>query len=251
MAEDFSAFFASTCPGMLAKAILLSGHRQEAEDAVQEAYTEALRSWHRIATYDSPEAWVYKVMSQRLWAAARRTSRQVPSGVDLKVPAQLQADPERSAEARAAIAALGALPGKMRFVMVMHCLNGMSQEEVARELGLARGTVAVYVHGARRLLEKALGLAPARHADQPLVRVPVPAAPFRDYGLAVAADPLARSLRAAENWLREGLAGDGVTVSAIGAAVEAGAARPRRSGVGRRGVRRWLGRAGADSGGSQ
>ena len=68
MAEDFAAFFASTCPGMIAKAILLSGHRQEAEDAVQEAYTEALRSWHRIGAYDSPEAWVYKVMRQRLWA---------------------------------------------------------------------------------------------------------------------------------------------------------------------------------------
>jgi LysM repeat protein len=86
MAQDFSAFFVSTCPGMLAKAILLSGHRQEAEDAVQEAYTEALRSWHRIGDYDSPEAWVYKVMRQRVWAAARRASRQVPSGVDLQVP---------------------------------------------------------------------------------------------------------------------------------------------------------------------
>jgi RNA polymerase sigma factor (sigma-70 family) len=235
MAEDFSAFFASTCPGMLAKAILLSGHRHEAEDAVQEAYTEALRSWHRIGAYDSPEAWVYKVMSQRLWAAARRASRQVPSGVDLKVPARSQADPERSAEARAAIAALAALPGKMRFVMVMHCLNGMSQEEVARELGLARGTVAVYVHSARRLLEKALGLAPVGPADQPLLRVPAPASPFRDYGHAPAVDPLARSLRAAENWLREGLAGDGVTVSAIGEAVAAGVARGRP-----RGVRRWL-----------
>lgn len=237
MAEDFSAFFASTGPGMLAKAILLSGNRQEAEDAVQEAYTEALRCWHRIGAYDSPEAWVYKVMSQRLWAAARRASRQVPSGVDLRVPARSQADPERSAEARAAIAALAALPGKMRFVMVMHCLNGMSQEEVASELGLARSTVAVYVHSARRLLEKALGLASAAHADQSLVRVPGPTSPFRDYGQATAVDPLARRLRAAENWLREGLAGDGVTMSAIGDAVTAGAAGSRQ-----RGVRCWLGR---------
>src|SRR5689334_10676943 len=79
MTEDFPAFFARTGSGMIAKAILLSGHRQEAEDAVQEAYTEALRSWHRIGAYDSPEAWVYKVMSQRLWAASRRAARQVPS----------------------------------------------------------------------------------------------------------------------------------------------------------------------------
>ena len=137
MAEDFAAFFASTCPGMIAKAILLSGHRQEAEDAVQEAYTEALRSWHRIGAYDSPEAWVYKVMRQRLWAAARRASRQVPSGVELRVPGGSLADPVRTAEARAVIAALAGLPGKMRFVVVMHCLNGMPQGDVAREHGLA------------------------------------------------------------------------------------------------------------------
>jgi RNA polymerase sigma factor (sigma-70 family) len=237
MTEDFPAFFARTCPGMLAKAIMLSGHRQEAEDAVQEAYTEALRSWHRIGAYDSPEAWVYKVMSQRLWAASRRASRQVPSGLDLKVPAPAQAGPERTAEARAVISALAALPGKMRFVMVMHCLNGMTQKQVADELGLARGTVAVYLHAARRLLEKTLGMAPARHTETPLVRVSVLSAPHHDPGLA-AADLLARRLRAAESWLCEGLADDGATVPAIGAEVT-GAASGARTGI----WRRWRQRA--------
>jgi RNA polymerase sigma-70 factor (ECF subfamily) len=236
MTDDFAQFFASTCPGMLAKAILLSGHRQEAEDAVQEAYTEALRAWHRIGGYDSPEAWVYKVMSQRLWAASRRASRQTPSGLDLKVPAPAQAGPERTAEARAVIAALAALPGKMRFVMVMHCLNGMSQEEVARELGLARGTVAVYLHSARRLLERTLDMTPARHADQPLVRVAVPSAPVQEPD--PAAGPLAHSLRAAETWLCDGLADAGDTMSALGAAVAAGA-REQRPGI----WRRWRQRA--------
>lgn len=229
MTADFAAFFASTCPAMLAKAILLSGHRQEAEDAVQEAYTEALRYWDRIGGYDSPEAWVYKIMRQRLWASARRASRQVPAGLDLKVPAPSQADPERTAEARAVLAELASLPGKMRFVIVMHCLNGMSQDEVARELGLARSTVAVYVHSARRLLEKALGLALAGHADQPLVRMPASAAdPFGGAGAVLAADPLARGLRVAENWLRDGLADNDATVTAIGQAVAAGGRAERR-----------------------
>lgn len=223
MAEDFAAFFASTCPGMLAKAIMLSGHRQEAEDAVQEAYTEALRSWPRIGHYDSPEAWVYKVMSQRLWAASRRARRQVPSGVDLEVPARSAEDPERTAEARAVITALAALPGKMRFVIVMHCLNGMSQVQVAQELGLARGTVAVYLHSARGLLRQSLGLAHVQHPDWSLV----PSSPYRELSLAPA-DPLARRLRAAESWLRDGLADDGATVSALGNAVRAGAVARRR-----------------------
>jgi RNA polymerase sigma-70 factor (ECF subfamily) len=234
MTDDFAQFFASTCAGMLAKAILLSGHRQEAEDAVQEAYTEALRAWHRIAGYDSPEAWVYKVMSQRLWAASRRASRQTPSGLDLKVPAPAQAGPERTAEARAVIAALAALPGKMRFVMVMHCLNGMSQEQVAAELGLARSTVAVYLHSARRLLEKTLDMAPARQAGQPLVWVPAP--PGTAGPAEGAVDPFGRGLRAAGHWLAEGLAGAADVGPAIGAAVAAAVANDgaRRPGAWRR-----------------
>jgi RNA polymerase sigma factor (sigma-70 family) len=208
-AADFAEFFAGTRPGMLAKAIMLSGHRQDAEDAVQEAYTEAFRSWHRVGGYESPEAWVYKVMNQRLWKASRRQARQTPSGLELTVSVPSQADPERTAEARAVIGALGALPGKMRFVMVLHCLNGMSQEEVARELGLARGTVAVYVHTARRLLEKTLGMTPVhRRTDQPLVSVPLPSSGrFPGPDLKVG-DPLALALRATENWLREGIEDD-------------------------------------------
>jgi RNA polymerase sigma factor (sigma-70 family) len=228
VSEDFTAFFADTCPGMLAKAIVLSGHRQDAEDAVQEAYTEALRAWPRIADYESPEAWVYKVMRQRLWAASRRASRQVPSGVDLKVPAGSLDDPERTAEVRAVIVALGALPGKMRLPMVMHCLNGTPQGEVAHELGLARGTVGFYVHSARRLLEKQLGLTAAGYADQQLVRVAAGAAAADLTDLADPADQLVSRLRAAESWLRAGLEDDVVIVSAIGAAVTADASGGRR-----------------------
>ena len=55
-----------------------------------------------------------------------------------------------------------------------------------------------------------------------------------------------------ENWLRAGLAGDGVTIAAIGKAVTAGATRGRRPGR----WRRWRERArtlmtGADEDGSR
>ena len=68
---EFHTFFECSCPGMLARALLLAGHRQDAEDAVQQAYVEALRRWERVGRYDSPDAWVYKIVKQRLWATAR------------------------------------------------------------------------------------------------------------------------------------------------------------------------------------
>ncbi|MDH6107828.1 RNA polymerase sigma factor (sigma-70 family) [Kitasatospora sp. MAP12-15] len=200
-AAEFEDFFAKTCSGMLRKARML-GHQQDAEDAVQEAYVEAFRVWHRIGGYESPEAWVYKIMRQRLWKAASHKSRQTPSGLDLEVAGPA---PDLTDHVHEVIDALDALPGKMRFVMVMHCLNGMPQKQVARELGLADGTVRFYVHTARRLLEKILGLTPAkRRADQDLVSVPsADALSLRRPGPAFAPDdPIVLSLRAAEDWLR-------------------------------------------------
>lgn len=53
---DFRTFFERSCPGMLARALLIAGHRQDAEDAVQQAYIEALQRWERLSRYDSPDA---------------------------------------------------------------------------------------------------------------------------------------------------------------------------------------------------
>jgi RNA polymerase sigma-70 factor (ECF subfamily) len=62
-------------------------------------------------------------------------------------------DPERFAEAAAALRALGDLPDRQRMVLVMHC-----QQQIADELGLSRGAVAASIFKARRKLEKSLGL---------------------------------------------------------------------------------------------
>ncbi|GAA4678920.1 hypothetical protein GCM10023347_36780 [Streptomyces chumphonensis] len=158
-AEPFEVFFTRTFTGMFARALLLCGHRQDAEDAVQEAYAEAYRRWERLSGYDAPDAWVYRVVRQRLWATGRRDARMrgADAGVaDLELPAP--AGVEETAEARAVLAALALLPRRQRTVLVLHCLHGLSQEAVAEELGLSRGGVAASVFKARRRLEKLLDL---------------------------------------------------------------------------------------------
>ncbi|GAA1909235.1 hypothetical protein GCM10009716_18980 [Streptomyces sodiiphilus] len=152
---DFDAFFQRSFPGMLARAILLSGHRQDAEDAVQEAYTEALRRWERLRGYDSPEGWVHRVVRQRLSSVSRRAARTRPTDLE-DLPQLSVAGADRSIEARAVLDALAALPPRQRTVLVLHSLEGMSQEAVARELGLTRGGVAAGLFKARRKLEKVL-----------------------------------------------------------------------------------------------
>ncbi|MCF6522830.1 RNA polymerase sigma factor [Streptomyces sp. JJ36] len=209
---DFETFFARSLPGMLARAMLLCGHPQDAEDAVQEAYAEALRRWDRLRGYDAPDAWVYRVVRQRLWGAARsrRRTRPVDDPVaEMRPPAA--ASVEQTAEVRAVLAALSGLPARQRTVLVLHCLQGLPQDEIAGELGLSRGGVAANLHKARRRLKGVVGTAdegtvpgrrrPVQHDRGELV----PAGAGGTARPDEPADGVAAALLRAELWLRGGL----------------------------------------------
>lgn len=63
---------------------------------------------------------------------------------------------ELSVHARAVIAELARLPNRQRITMVMHCLAGMSQDEIAGELGCSRTAVAQNIFKARQRLVRVL-----------------------------------------------------------------------------------------------
>lgn len=204
--SNFEDFFRSTFPGVLATALLLCGNRQDAEDAVQEAYTDALRRWDRISGYEAPEAWVRLVMRQRLWRTMRRRGNQISAtGVDPELAASLQAAPELTAEARAALDALGGLPPHLRYVVVMHCLYAVPQQTLADELNISRSAIGGRIFTARRLLEKTLGMVTAGRRDTELWQL-MPSS--RVHAELQFTDPLAGRLREGEQSLRDYLAGN-------------------------------------------
>ena len=53
-------------------------------------------------------------------------------------------------------AAIAGLPNGARKVFVLHDIEGYRHEEIARELGVAEGTVRAQLHRARKLLMEAL-----------------------------------------------------------------------------------------------
>ncbi|WP_435612940.1 RNA polymerase sigma factor [Streptomyces sp. bgisy159] len=217
-AEPFDTFFARSFPGMTARALLLCGHPQDAEDAVQEAYAAAFSRWERLCHYDAPDAWVYRIVRQRLWAVARDRSRTRPAAPDSLQPPPA-AGVEQTVEARAVLTALARLPARQRTVLVLHCLEGMTQEAIADELGLTRGAVASSVFRARAKLTKAVGMSDGvdagngrragrgRHDGLGLVPSP-PQARTARLGEQAAdfADPVAAALRRTELWLRAAVA---------------------------------------------
>ncbi|MEZ7007574.1 RNA polymerase sigma factor [Streptomyces sp. AD55] len=215
-ARDFETFFAESHARLLARLIMVSGSLEDAEDVLQEAFVEAYRVWDRIAGYELPEAWVYRVAVQRVWKAARRRRRGRERLPDLPVP--VRASPEQSAEAREVLALLAALPPRQRITMVLFCLHGWTQSEIAKALRMTRGGVAANVSKARATLREALDMtADDTTGRDPFVAAPdpsgigrfTPAGPPGPAGATGPAgpsrDPVVAVLRTTEAWLRAAL----------------------------------------------
>ncbi|MYU22360.1 sigma-70 family RNA polymerase sigma factor [Streptomyces sp. SID8352] len=208
--RDFETFFAASHGGLLARLIMLSGSREDAEDALQESFVEAYRVWERVGGYELPEAWVYRAAVQRLWKTARKRRRGRERLPDLPVP--VLAGPEQSAEAREVLRLLAALPPRQRITMVLYCLHGWSQAEIAEALRMTRGGVAANVSKARGTLREALDVTadeagPGRDA---FLGAPEPLAPGRLRPLSGPPDddPVTAALRGTEDWLRAALLAD-------------------------------------------
>lgn len=207
--RDFETFFSGAYARVLAQVIMLCGSREDAEDVTQEAFLEAYRAWERIAGYDLPEAWVYRVSVQRLWKTRRRRRTGQDRLPDVPVP--VQAGPEQSAEAREVLRLLAALPPRQQVTMVLFCLHGWSQSEIAKTLRMTRGGVAANVSKARRTLKEALDMAADDTSRRdPFMSGPEPAGPGRlDVGrIGLGRDPVVMALRNAEAWLRAAVEAD-------------------------------------------
>jgi RNA polymerase sigma-70 factor (ECF subfamily) len=123
---------------LVVQLLALCGSQAEAEEAVQEAFVEALRRRREFAEVRSPEAWLRTVALNRLrntWRHAvvvRRLASVVPGP---------RADLGLSPDHVVLVEALGRLDPDQRLVVVLHHLADREVAEIALELGLPVGTV--------------------------------------------------------------------------------------------------------------
>ncbi|MGB8262210.1 MAG: sigma-70 family RNA polymerase sigma factor [Terracidiphilus sp.] len=145
------------------------GHPQDAEDTSQEVL---YRSLPHLSKIDDPRAlavWLYTVTRNRCWRMRRKSvyaPKQTLSLDELMPDAQelgrLLADagpgPEKNllhAEQREFLhTAVLRLPPPLRVVLVLHDMEELTTEEVARVLGLQPGTVRVRLHRGRLQVRK-------------------------------------------------------------------------------------------------
>ncbi len=126
----------------------VSQDRQEAEEAVQDAFVRLMSQWTKVSRYDDPEAWVRKVALG--FVSNRR--RKMRNGLRAALRHGTVSDsPALSGDAVDLRRALAALPVPQRQVIVLQDL-GLGVEDIARQLDIPVGTVKSRLTRARTAL---------------------------------------------------------------------------------------------------
>ncbi|HEU5197839.1 MAG TPA: RNA polymerase sigma factor [Methylomirabilota bacterium] len=162
-------------------AMSITGSAPDAEEVVQDALWSVIR---RIETFRGDSAlgsWIYRVVANAAYQKIRsRVSRRAEIPLEDVLPsfhetghaesmgdwsAQLD-DPSRTTELRLVLtAAIDELPADYRAALVLRDADGLSNEEVARVLGVTVGAVKSRAHRARLFVRQRLEAAMAVPAD--------------------------------------------------------------------------------------
>ena len=156
--------------------------RTEAEDIAQEAFIKAYQALPEFRGTASFQTWLYRIASNLAIDAARRRGRRGSLSLDEPVNAgdgqmvdQLAdeepgplAQVESWALQQLVQEAIVELSPKLRAVVVMYDLEGLSYQEVAEILGCPLGTVKSRLFNARNQLQEKLA------ARLPLEDLPLP-----------------------------------------------------------------------------
>jgi RNA polymerase sigma-70 factor, ECF subfamily len=168
-ARDFEQLVDRHTGALRRHAAWLAGRTEAAEDLVQETY---LRAWRSFATFtpgSNSKAWLFRILRNTYADLVRAASRAVrttsaPDAVEqISVATEM---PETLIDARLVAAplqrALAAVPDRFRPCVILVDLRGWSYVEVARRLGIPKGTVMSRLHRARAAMRRALTAAPSR-----------------------------------------------------------------------------------------
>jgi len=135
------------------------GHREDAEDLVQEAF---LAAYHYLDSFEIGRPfgpWLIRIVLNRgsnlRRARARRSMEPETDGVS-DAPSALD-ETERGDTGRILRDALATLSERQRLIVTMFDVDGLTSTEIGEMLELAPGTVRWHLHEARRHLRGVLG----------------------------------------------------------------------------------------------
>ncbi len=138
MDAEFADFVAEATPALARTAWLLCGDEHRAEELVQQALVRTYLAWG-TAREREPLAYARRVLANLRIDTWRKHRREVLTGAPPEAARDCESD--RHAERDRLVRALATLSARQRRVVVLRHLVGMSEREVAADLGVSLGTV--------------------------------------------------------------------------------------------------------------
>jgi RNA polymerase sigma-70 factor, ECF subfamily len=169
--EAFDELVRRTYVDTYTLAVRLTANEEDARDVVQEAY---LRAWKGIGNFRGDarfSTWLYRITANAAYTLVqkRRRRRVEPlEAADEPPELAIEALPEAAAESalllRQLSDAVAQLPPKLRAVVVLKDVYGLSHEAIAEELGISVAAAKVRLHRGRLKLRDTLFEEPGRSA---------------------------------------------------------------------------------------
>ena len=141
------------------KAISILGNKDEAYDAVQEAFVRIYTSARKFKKQPNASfrSWSYAILVNRCYTLYRKRQKHVLISIDdgpsQEIPdLQAIAIQERSFDREYVLSLVSRLPELLRRVVTMHFLEGKPQREIAQHEGITPEAVRVRIHRAKKEL---------------------------------------------------------------------------------------------------
>ena len=144
-------------------ALRLTAHEEDARDVVQEAYLRAWKGLDRFRGDAQFSTWMYRITANAAYTSVKRRKRNRSESLDTVddvIELHPDSQPEEAAETQALLAklsgALEQLPPKLRVLVVLKDVYGLSHEEIGEELGISVAAAKVRLHRGRKKLRDLL-----------------------------------------------------------------------------------------------
>lgn len=133
----------------------LIGNADDAEDAMQDVWTDVYRGLGRLRNTGAFTPWLYRIARDRAYRRLRRKRIPCVPLEDGEVADPEGAEPSFGPEdAEQITAALERMSAEHREVLLLRFIEGMSAEQIGQVIGRPAGTVRSRLHYAKRCLRR-------------------------------------------------------------------------------------------------
>ncbi len=140
--QEFREYVAARHAALFRVALLLTGHREDAEDLLQTALTRLARHWATASRAGSIDAYVRKILYHQQVGHWRRRAGHREYPTPAPPEPGVVGDPAVNTTLRLTLArALAKLTDRQRAVLVLRYYEDLPEADVARILGCGIGTV--------------------------------------------------------------------------------------------------------------